>query len=126
MLARADRLYEDIFFGGPMPKGPGLPEPTQKTPGRPVKVESAGARLVNADTNTWEWDLGRVRPANKSAELTDLEIAELERRGLKNHTVNIRIKLARVQGKTIADAAKSAGCGFSTAQKIYGALSKFE
>lgn len=119
-------LLESLLFPCPVPIGPGLPEPPVKKVGRPVKVETAGARLVRPETNTWEWDIARSRPANTSADLTDLESAELEKRGLKNWTVNSRVKLARVQGQTIAEAAKAAGCGFSTAQKIYGALSKFE
>lgn len=120
------RLIETLLFppiGGP---GPGLPDPPTAKKAVPVKVEKAGGRLVNAQTMTYEWDIARSRPANKPAELTDVEVAELEKRGLKNMTWNACIKLARVQGRTIAEAAKDAGCGFSTAQKVYAALSKFE
>lgn len=121
-----DNILETVFFGGPMKPGPGLPDPPGKKKSAPVHVPTSGARLVNRETMTWEWDIARSRPVSAPAELTTEEIAELEKRGLKNVVWNARVKLARVQGQTIAEAAKAAGCGFSTAQKIYAALSKFE
>lgn len=114
------------LFGNRRTRGPGLPPPPERRTQKAVHVDTSGARLVSAETRTWEWDIARTRPANAPAELTDAEIHALERASLKNLVVNARVKLARVQGLTIAEAAKNAGCGFSTAQKIYGVLSRFE
>lgn len=121
-----DNFLELLFFGAPIRKGLGLPEPPAKVAAKTLHVPTTGGRLVNRETNTWEWDIARTRPVSAPAELTQAEAAEMIRRGQKNMTWNARVKLARVQGQTIAEAAKAAGCGFSTAQKIYATLSAFE
>lgn len=121
-----DKLLESMLFGAPIKKGPGLPDPPAKVAAKSVHVPTSSGRLVNRDTNTWEWDISRARPVSAPAELTQAETEELVRRGHKNMGWNAKVKLARVQGQTIAEAAKAAGCGFSTAQKIYATLSAFE
>ena len=121
-----DTFLESLFFGAPITKGPGLPDPPAKAATKTVHVPTAGGRLVNRETQTWEWDIARARPISAPAELTQAEADELVRRGQKNMVWNAKVKLARVQGQTIAEAARAAGCGFSTAQKIYATLSAFE
>lgn len=119
-------LLESLLFPRPVPAGPGLPPPPEKKVGRPVAIQTAGGRLINPDTNTYEWDIARSRPAGMSAEITDIEARELEKRGLKNWTWNKSLKMCRVQGQTIHEASKYAGCSFSYAQKTFAALSRFE
>lgn len=81
------RLIETLLFPRIGGAGPGLPDPPTAKKAAPVKVEKASGRLVNAETMTYEWDIARARPANKPAELTDLEVEELNKRGLKKHDV---------------------------------------
>ena len=121
------QVFERFLFPTVITPGPGLPDPpTRKREAVKVPVEVAGARLVNRETKTWEWDIARARPANKPAEMTDLEAEELDRRKLRNMTWNMALKLARVQGLTIGEAAKAAKCSFSYAQKAFAALSAFD
>lgn len=120
-------LFEQIFFGAPIQPGPGLPPPPEKKVGRPVASAKPGARLVNQVTMTYEWDISRAHVATAApADLTDMEQAELAKRGQKNQGWNIALKLARVQGATASEAAKAAGCSLSYAAKVFAALSKFD
>lgn len=119
-------ILESLLFGGAIPPQAPLPEPPEKRVAKPVQVKTAGARLVSRETRTWEWDIARSRPAGADATLTDVELETMQGKGLKNSTWNVALKLARVQGATIAEAAKAAGCSFSYAQKAFAALSAFE
>jgi hypothetical protein len=87
-----------------------------------------GGRLVNKATNTWEWDVTpRVHvDHNADTTLTTPEIFALEKAGLKNGPWNAALKIARVHGKTINEAAREAGCSPSYAGKVYGVLSRFK
>lgn len=130
LITRIDTKLGDFWEWLAFPPRPAeqqpLPAPPEKRQAKPVSVPTAGARLVNRETCTWEWDIARARPAQGSAEIADIEAAELEKRALKNWTWNKALKLARVQGQTIQDAATAAGCSFSYAQKVFAALSRFE
>lgn len=120
-------ILEKVLFGGPYHIGDGLPDPPVRKPGRPVQVQKSTSRLVNPVTNTFEWDLNRSHiKEGAAADLTDREHAEMVSRGQKNMAWNARLKLARVQGATAAEAAKAVGCSQSYATKVFAALSKFE
>jgi len=114
------------LIGGPIPTQAPLPAPPEKRVAKPVQVKTAGVRLIDRTTKTWEWDVARSRPAQADSTLTDVELEAMQVKGLKNQTWNVALKLARVQGRTIGEAAKDAGCSFSYAQKAFAALSAFE
>lgn len=123
-----NELFEALFFGPPIQQGPGLPDPpTQRKPAQIAVPKPLSGRLVNADTNTYEWDLSRARVNHgASHELSEQEMAALQNANLKNGPWNAVLKLARLQGKTIAEGAKAAGCSTSYAGKAYSVFGRFE
>lgn len=125
-MINVTNLLESLLFGGPIPAQAPLPAPPEKRVAKPVQVKTAGGRLIDRATKTWEWDVARSRPAQADATLTDVELEAMQGKGLKNQTWNVALKLARVQGRTIGEAAKDSGCSFSYAQKAFAALSAFE
>ena len=125
-MINLNTILESLLFGGPIPAQSPLPAPPEKRVAKPVQVKTAGGRLIDPATNTWAWDVARSRPAQADAALTDVELEAMQGKGLKNQTWNVALKLARVQGRTIGEAAQDAGCSFSYAQKAFAALSAFE
>lgn len=101
-----DSFLESLFFGAPITKGPGLPDPPAKVVRQPTKQEKQddewkrafsvpvkeGGKVfaVNVDTKTCFTDDGLesiVRTSHGakvvlSAELTDLDVIELQRRNI--------------------------------------------
>jgi len=121
-------MLEAIIYGGPMQPGPGLPPPVAQ---RPVKREipkPVGGRLANPATNTWEWDIKPRANVNADADttLTNREIELLIGAKCKNGPWNASLKVSRVRGATIAEAAKAAGCSTSYAGKAYSIFSQCE
>ncbi len=119
---------EWVVYGGPIKTGVGLPDPVHKPQARKEAPKPITGRLANAQTRTWEWDVkSRVNVnANADTTLTNREIEMLVEKKCKNGPWNASIKVSRVRGRTIAEAAKDAGCSPSYAGKVYSILSQCE